>query len=139
MDGEEFNIEEAEGTEKPGDEVEAEGVETQTPAAKDIDDYEYKVRIERVEGDDVTVVCEEVDGYDGFGVTFKLSEIEDLTPDELVEKLEPHVEKRIELLKEVKAREEEGKAKLERIKSKLSRPGSEIKLKPKKKKGRGKK
>jgi len=93
--------------------------ETQQP--KDIDDYEYRVKVHDADNTTVTLLFEEIDGLDGFAITIPISEIEEVLNDAMAlrQKLEPHVEQRIELLKSVKQQEESKKLVKQNIESKL--------------------
>lgn len=104
-------------------------------AEKALDDYEYRVKVHEVTEDSVTLLLEEVDGNDGFGVTFSLAEIEPIIndPQALLDKLEPYVEQRIELLKQVKQEEETRKVKKEEVETKFKQAG-EVKVKKRRKK-----
>ena len=98
---------------------------------KDPDNYEYKISIGRIEDDQVCILCEEVDGNDGFGVWLPVDEVEKMTPEQLMEIIQPEVERRIELLKEIKKKQEENKKKEDKLKHLKER---ELKIKPKMKK-----
>jgi len=96
---------------------------------KDIDDYEYTVKVHDATDTEVTLLLEEVDGNDGFAITLQLAEIEPVLsdPQALHDKLEPYVEQRIELLKSVKQEEDSRKVAKEKVESKLKQAG-EVKV-----------
>lgn len=97
---------------------------------KPIDEYEYKVSIHEVSEDSITFLLEEVDGYDGFAITFNLSEIEPIidNPNELRKKLQPYINERIKFLKQISQSENIKKNKENELKNKFSKIG-ELKLK----------
>ena len=99
------------------------------PKQKEIDDYEYRIKVHDADDTNVTLLLEEVDGNDGFAVTFPIEEIEPIITDAdaLRKKLEPYVENRIELLKSVKEEEDTRKIAKENIEIKLKKVG-EVKV-----------
>ena len=105
------------------------------PRAKSVDDYEYTLKIHEVDPDagTVTVLFEEVDGNDGFAVALQVDEFRKLAANRLrLEKwAHEQVQRRIELLKQVKAVEER-KAKAREEVKELEEKLKEIKLKPRK-------
>lgn len=90
--------------------------ESPPPTQKDPEDYEYHVKIDRIEDDQVCILCEEVDGNDGFAVWLPLEEVEKLSPPELMERIQPEIDRRIEFLIQLKKKEEEEKRKAELLK-----------------------
>jgi hypothetical protein len=109
----------SEPTEEPVEEsTTTETTEPSAPALtqKDPEDYEYKIRIDRIENDQVCILCEEVDGNDGFAVWLPVEEVEKLSPEELIERIQPDIDRRIEMLVELKRKEEEERRKLELVK-----------------------
>lgn len=89
------------------------------PAQKGLEEYEYRVRVHEVDPDtgEVTLLFEEVDGLDGFAVTLGRDELAQLMQSGGFDDwAEEQVARRIELLKQVRQREDKKKAAMDEIK-----------------------
>ncbi len=89
---------------------------------KSIDEYEYKVRIDRVENNEVCIVCEEVDGNDGFGIWIPIEQFKKMKKKELEDLIKQEIKRRKEFLKNIereKKKQEEEQKKIKKYEEKL--------------------
>lgn len=89
---------------------------------KPLEEYEYKVKIHEINPDTGTVLLlfEEVDGLDGFGVEIPMDELKRLKAEKRFEEwVVEQVEKRLDFLEDVKAKEEAKKKLEEEIKAEI--------------------